>query len=247
VLLRPEWGNTAWTRIEETAIRNRAYSQGYNFATFIVTVPRTPIPDWLPVTSIWYDLERFGSAGAAAVLENRVRECGGVAVQETLADRAARLERARDFNQQREAFHRSYEGVKAAQDAHRRLVDDFKANREPLQRAGCRIQDVAYGDITMLVGHSVVLTVQFEHFYANNLDKAALTAEFYDGVPPLPGIDAWNKPRTLKKWKFTFGLLGPGRPGWVGPDGKEHALEALAEFLLGHFIELQQRQLGQAE
>jgi hypothetical protein len=125
VLFRPEWGNTAWTRIEETAIRNRAYSQGYNFATFIVTVPRTPIPDWLPVTSIWYDLERFGSAGAAAVLENRVRECGGVAVQETLADRAARLERARDSNQQREAFHRSYEGVKAAQDAHRRLVDDF--------------------------------------------------------------------------------------------------------------------------
>jgi len=31
VLLRPEWGNTRWTRIEETAIRNRAHDQGYDF------------------------------------------------------------------------------------------------------------------------------------------------------------------------------------------------------------------------
>ena len=30
VLLRPEWGQTPWTRIEETAIRNRAFSQGYD-------------------------------------------------------------------------------------------------------------------------------------------------------------------------------------------------------------------------
>ena len=247
VLLRPEWGNTPWTRIEETAIKNRAYSQGYDFATFMVTAPKTPIPPWLPRTRIWYDLERFGLRGAAALLEARVQEHGGTAVQETLADRAARLQRAQNFNQQRAAFQRSYEGVNAAEEAHRRLVDDLKANRELLGRAGCRIQDVAYGGITMLVGRGVVLTVQFESFYANSLDKAALTAGFYDGVPPLPGIMAWDKPRTLKKWKFTFGLISPGRPGWVGPDGEEHAPEALAEFLLKHFMELQQRQLGQAE
>jgi hypothetical protein len=30
-------GHTAWTRIEEAAIRNRAHEQGYDFTTFIVT------------------------------------------------------------------------------------------------------------------------------------------------------------------------------------------------------------------
>jgi len=49
VLLRPEWGQTPWTRIEETSIKNRAYNQN-DFATFIVTAPRTPIPEWLPKT-----------------------------------------------------------------------------------------------------------------------------------------------------------------------------------------------------
>jgi hypothetical protein len=128
VLLRPEWGQTAWTRIEETAIKNRAYSQGYDFATFIVTVPKSPIPPWLPRTRIWYDLERFGLNGAATLLEARVQQHGGTAVQETLADKAARLERARAFNQQQEAFQHSFEGVKAAQEAHS-LAGDLRLFR----------------------------------------------------------------------------------------------------------------------
>jgi hypothetical protein len=169
------------------------------------------------------------------VLEERVQERGGTAVPETLADRVARLQRAKVFDQEREAFKRSEGGVKAAHEAHRRLVDDLKANTELLRSVDCRIQDIAYGNITMLVSKRVVMTVQFESFYANDLDKAALTAKFYDGVPPLPGIAAWDPPRTLDKWRFTFGLLGPGRPGWVGPDGEEHVPEGLAEFLLKHF------------
>jgi hypothetical protein len=36
VLYRDGWGQTPWTRIEETAIRNRAYDEGYDF---LVVVP----------------------------------------------------------------------------------------------------------------------------------------------------------------------------------------------------------------
>ena len=31
VLYRSRWGQTPWTRIEETAIRNRAFEHGYDF------------------------------------------------------------------------------------------------------------------------------------------------------------------------------------------------------------------------
>jgi hypothetical protein len=53
----------------------------------------------------------------------------------------------------------------------------------------------------------------------------------------------FEDPRTLESWQFTFQLVGPGRTAWVGSDRKEHSQEALAEFLLKHFLELQQ-QLG---
>ena len=99
------------------------------------------------------------------------------------------------------------------------------------------------GDVA-LTGKGVVLTVEAHFPYANSLKNTALVAQFYDGIPRLPGLVVFDDARTLKTWRFTFGLLGPGRTGWVGPDGKEHAPEALAEFLLNHFMDLQQRQLG---
>ena len=132
--------------------------------------------------------------------------------------------------------------MKASHEAHRRVVADLKANAEVLRGVGCRIKD-AYGGITLLVGTGVVLTVQYECFHANSLEGAALTAGFYDGVPPIPNHYGWEEPQTLKKWKFTFELVGPSRSGWIGPDRKEHAPEALAEFLLKHFLELQQQRL----
>jgi hypothetical protein len=130
VLLRAEWGSTPWTRIEQIAIKNRAYDKGYDFATFIVTVPGTLIPEWLPKTRIWYDLQRFGLDGAAAVIAARIQERGGDAVEETLAARTARLERAQRFNEEKDAFARSREGVNASHGAYKRLVDDLKASSD---------------------------------------------------------------------------------------------------------------------
>jgi hypothetical protein len=150
------------------------------------------------------------------------------------------------LNQEKEMYQHSTEGPKAAREAYRRLVDDLKTNTELLGRISCQVQDV-YGGITMLVGKGVVLTVQANFPYINSLENTALEARFYDGIPRLPRLMVFDDPRTLKTWRFTFGLLGPSRTGWVGPDGKEHAPEAFAEFLLRHFMELQQQQLGRRQ
>jgi hypothetical protein len=67
-------------------------------------------------------------------------------------------------------------------------------------------------------------------------------ADFYDGIPRLPGLMPVRKEaRRLESWKFTFQLVGPGRSAWVESGGKEHSQEDLADFLLKHFLQLQQR------
>jgi hypothetical protein len=244
VLLRPEWGSTPWTRIEQTAIRNRAFDHTYDFATFIVTVPGTPIPSWLPKMRIWYDLQRFGLDGAAGVLAARIQERGGAGVEETLVDRAARLERAQKFNRERKAFAESEAGVRASRAAHQRLIADIKANSDMLRSVDCRIHERPYDGTTMVVGRALVLTLRYECHYANSLDGAKLEAKFYDGVPSLGEDYGWTQPRTLKSWEFTFQLVGPDRSAWVGPEGREHAQEGLAEFLLRQFLKLKHDQLG---
>ena len=47
VLYRKGWGETPWTRIEETAIRNRAFEEGYDFVLFAPMDKPTTVPKWL--------------------------------------------------------------------------------------------------------------------------------------------------------------------------------------------------------
>jgi hypothetical protein len=77
VLYRGNWGQTPWTRIEETAIRNRAYNEGYDFVKFIPVDEPGSVPKWLPQNRLWIGLKRWGIAGAASVIEARVEEFRG--------------------------------------------------------------------------------------------------------------------------------------------------------------------------
>jgi hypothetical protein len=53
VLYREGWGKTPWTRIEVTAIRNRAFDEGYYFVLFIPLDGKPSVPKWLPRTQLW--------------------------------------------------------------------------------------------------------------------------------------------------------------------------------------------------
>jgi hypothetical protein len=114
VLYRGGWGETPWTRIEETSIRNRAYEQGYDFVIFIPLDDPPTIPKWLPKTQLWIGLKRWGVTGAASVIEDRIQKLGGEPHQETVEARAARLERSLKFAEKRKRFLGSEIGVSVA-------------------------------------------------------------------------------------------------------------------------------------
>ena len=98
VLYRNGWGQTPWSRIEETAIRNRAYEEGYDFVKVIPLDEKATVPRWLPKTQLWLGLNRWGMAGAASVIDARVQELGGQSREETVQGRAARLARSVRFS-----------------------------------------------------------------------------------------------------------------------------------------------------
>ena len=93
ILYRKEWGTTPWTRIEQDAIRDRAYDHGYDFCLLIPLDEPPTKPEWYPKNRIWIGLRRWGNDAAAAVIEARVQEAGGITREESLADRKARIER----------------------------------------------------------------------------------------------------------------------------------------------------------
>jgi len=76
VLYRDGWGETPWTRIEETAIRNRSFDNGWDFVVFILLDKNSKVPKYLPKAQLWVDYDRWGLKGAAPIIEQRVKDSG---------------------------------------------------------------------------------------------------------------------------------------------------------------------------
>lgn len=133
VLYRAGWGETPWTRIEETAIRNRAFEEGYEFVLFIPLDDQPSVPKWLPRTQLWIGLERWGVSGAASVIDARFQELGGLPRQETIEHRAARLEKAVNFSLFRDRYLSTEAGVRNAKVAFDELTKQIEARLPGIQ------------------------------------------------------------------------------------------------------------------
>jgi len=242
VLYRAAWGQTPWTRIEETAIRNRAFEHGYDFVKFIPLDDVPVVPKWLPRTQLWLGLKRWGVVGAAGVIEARVQELGGEPREETVAERAARLERALQFEGRRKNFLNSDKGVGAANGEFERLralLEQQVASANQAARSiSLRLKTAPHLILVLGCWH-VGLSVMWEYQYVNTLDGSQLEVTLWNGHPPFPGVMSVEKPKKLQTARFGFDL-GPNEEScWVAKDAERRAYttDELAIFILKHYMD----------
>lgn len=133
ILYRMEWGKTNWTRIEETAIRNRGYEKGYDFVLLIPLDDIIDPPAWLPKNRLWIGLNRYGIKDAASVIEARVSEMGGNVRENSFADKIATLESETEKQRDNDRFLKSDEGKKAGFDEFEAIIEKFKANVDEIK------------------------------------------------------------------------------------------------------------------
>jgi len=126
VLYRDGWGNTPWTRIEETAIKNRAFDKGWDFLFLISLDINSKLPTWIPKTYILLDYQRFKVDGAIAIIEQKIKEAGGQVRPETIEDRADRMKRLRIAQKDREVFLSSHEAIIAANQEMYNIIEKLK-------------------------------------------------------------------------------------------------------------------------
>jgi len=120
ILYRKGWGQTKWTRIEETAIRNRGFEEGYDFVILVALEPHPEIPRWLPKNRLWVGFDRWGIDGAAAAIEARVQEVGGAVETQSELERIVAAERIKMENSN---FLESPEAPGIAADQFRDFID----------------------------------------------------------------------------------------------------------------------------
>jgi hypothetical protein len=133
VLNRQGWGRTPWTRVEETAIKNRGLDDGWDFLLLVRLDRTASIPIWLPKTRIWLGFDRYGIDGAANAIETLVGQSGGIVRAESSVDYAGRVTRHINFTQERRAWWHSQRGLDEAKVA-------AKAATQELYRLATEIQ-----------------------------------------------------------------------------------------------------------
>ena len=240
VLYRDGWGKTPWTRMEEDAIRGRAYHEGYDFVKFIPLDEKQVVPQYLPRTQLWISALRNGIKGAASAIEARLEDIGGEITLENTTQRAARLSKELEFDKRKLEFIGSSEGVRAATESFKLLGDYLQEKIEEIhkQENSIKFSIKRLQGIIVIMGLEHCLKLSWKTNYSNSLTDSYLNLELWDRHPPFPGITLLDNPKSLGSKRFNFELLNLGEGGWVSDsiDKLELNAEKMSEFSFMHYM-----------
>jgi hypothetical protein len=218
VLYRENWGQTHWTRIEETAIRNRAFEEGYDFTLFIPLDPNHTVPKWLPKTQLWYGLDRWGIQGAASVIESKIQGAGGDIHETTVTEDAAVLAQEIDEAKNENKFLNSPQGVASANTEVQELFAQVKKLSEEASNQDIKIEFAMKNDECVAYSNGVSLLFVWIYQYNNSLEESELLVRFLKGIAQPGGhcghYRDTERPVTLKQWQFNYGLDNQEHKGW---------------------------------
>lgn len=236
VFYRESWGTTPFTRIEETAIRNRAFNKGYDFTLFIPREAQARIPDWLPKPRLWYDWSRWGVKGAASVIEARIAERGARPREESVLDHAARMQREIEFQKQRRKFADSPTGMSQSDESFYKIAGELERLRDEMAKMGTELsmQVRRHGLSIAVTGFQHGLSFHWQR-YANTVWECKLRVGLWNAHPPFPGVrHIFEQPSQLGTKTFHFVLSRSGHGAWIEHhrDDVEYSAEELAAVLL---------------
>jgi hypothetical protein len=217
VLYRANWGNTPWTRIEQDAIRNRAFDEGYGFTIFMPLDNPPTVPRWLPRTQIWVSIDRFGVKGATSVIEMRVQELGGEVRKESIEDRAVRIKRKIENDERRKAYLNSDRAVKSATEEVEILlsrIEGIVAKLSGEVGLDLRSQRGAWGGLDAWGRGGYCVSVDWVGRFANTTDKSHLTVRLLLGLPDRPRRLIFEEPKLLRTYEYRFDVDASLLPRW---------------------------------
>jgi hypothetical protein len=134
VLYRERWGQTPWTRVEETAIKDRCFAHGWDSLFFITLDDTSAIPKWLPPTHVRLNFSNFGLEQAVGAIKNSVERCGGIASPMTASRHAAIYAEDVKYNKDRQALLDSYQGMENVKREVRVIFTEIKNLCEEIKK-----------------------------------------------------------------------------------------------------------------
>jgi|WetSurMetagenome_2_1015567.scaffolds.fasta_scaffold311080_1 hypothetical protein len=99
VLFRTGWGTTPWTRVEETAIRDRCLAEGWETLVFVVLDNPHGKPKWVPDSYVFLDLQAYSLEELVGVVKAACARAGSNVRRATAAERAESIAQRAMFSE----------------------------------------------------------------------------------------------------------------------------------------------------
>lgn len=244
VLFRPGWGQTKWTRVEETAIRDYCLEAGWDHLLFVRLTDDGEIPKWVPDSYIYLDFATFGLPDLVGAVKAKCAKLGVELRPPTAADRAKLIAAKEKFRQETrdlmraspKPFHEAATTLFSALELS--LAEIEKGTGWQVARGGRHHSEfVARTD-----GISIQLHAQ--DLYANTCDGSSLLFRVFSGTLLTPAEEGkfttWDRPQVIRSRELK--LTRRPEHGWCWEDaGKVLSTEAAATMIVEEFVAARER------
>jgi hypothetical protein len=251
VLHRELWGKTKWTRIEETAIKERCFNDGWEGLFFITLDRKSVLPKWLPPMLVRFSYEDYGLEQAVGAIKTRVQQAGGIIEPLTPLKRAEQLEleSSNRADQQRMS---SSEGIASLEEKVTELFAEVERHCAEISehhnwgiRAGSHPGNQRTGEerSCVLTDDRVSLILSWEPPSGNSLKGCSLKVCEYAQKMLLPGDRMptyFIPPKILRQREFIPALSLAREYGWSeGKRGERFSSSSgLAETCVNQLLDL---------
>lgn len=242
VMFRDGWGETPWTQIEKIAIEERFLDQGPGFLFFVMLNNRSTPPKWVPETRIRFDLESYGVDQAVGAIRLRVEQLGGETRKESMAERAQRTARAKEFANETEGMWRQDSGVKAATQSAKDFIEALLALAQDASAAApsLRIRFAAKDLKVGICAQGGSVLAGFQYRYSNSLDDALLYVQFYLDQVILPGENKYypfERPEVTTEYMYSPARTMALGWCWERNKGQVFSSQELAEQVMSELLD----------
>ncbi len=248
VLFRKPWGETPWTRVEDSAISERCFKGGWSSLMFVQLDKTSPLPKWVPPTHIRFSFEDYSLNQLVGAIKLRVQEQGGVIKPLDAIGRAQAVKREADYLADRDRLMRDGAWIGQLQASISetiteigRLVSEVNAAHKLEIAFGAGAMSMAIlrsGYVSMSIGWQQPI---FNYVGDHDAHECHLWAAEYSGTLALANENRWyiDQPKMLKRHKFKVDV-GQDRGLLWRIDGKEEYIQPsqLADYILRLFLDL---------
>lgn len=216
VLFSEKWGKTDWTTKEEIAIRDRIVKTNWDFIILVKLDKKLIIPDWYPNSHIWVDYADFGNERIANVIENKVKELGGIVKNESFVEKAKRIaDEKENMNKIRRILETLNDGIQRANDELRNL---FKICRERIEYLEENAKSLYFTikkdeyDYMQIKAHPYILNIRWWPEFSNSLDGAHLDISIKKRINK--GLSFEEHYEDLDSISYVFNINPSWENGW---------------------------------